>query len=342
MSMLDVFRSSLFETTSLTAAINEDETPPGRLAELGLFDESGVSTTSVVIEKKGSTLTIVPAQARGAPGTPMKLNPRTGVSLNIPHFPARDTLYADEIQNVRVFGSENQMEGVEQKRDEKLANINLSLDNTEEYHRLGAIQGLVLDADGSTLFDLFDEFGVTEPDPFYFDLSAAWAEEDGGVIRGKLQDVKTAIRVALKNARGFTGLWAPCGEEFFKLISNHPEIRQTYIAQQAANDLRGSSATDSFTYGGTLFELYPGYGDVELAEDECRFVPMGVPGLFISRFAPAPWFSAVNSIGLPRYAMATPDPTGEKYIEIEGQTNGLHICTRPDVLFKADSGADPG
>ena len=74
--------------------------------------------------------------------------------------------------------------------------------------------------------------------------------------------------------------------------------------------------------------------DPSLGAAPTRFVPMGVPGLFISRFAPAPWFDAVNTIGLPRYAMATLDPTGQKFIELEAQTNGLHICTRPEVLFR--------
>jgi hypothetical protein len=339
MALADVFNSNLFGTTSLTASINEDETPPGRLAALGIFEEAGVTTSSVVIEKRGSTLTIVPAKPRGADPTPMSVNPRTGVSLQVPHNPARDYLYADEVQNVRAFGSENNLQGVEQRRDEKIRNINLSLDNTEEYHRLGAIQGLVLDADGSTLFDLFDEFGVTEPDPVYFDLAAAWASSDGGVIRGKCQTVKTNIRLALKNMMPMGGIWAPCGEEFFRDLSNHPEVRETYMNQMAANDLRASGATDSFSYGGITWELYPGYGDVELPEDECRFVPMGVPGLFISRYAPAPWFDAVNTIGLPRYAMATLDRSGQKFIEIEGQSNGLHICTRPEVLFTGDRAA---
>lgn len=338
MSMADVFNSDLFRMTSLTAAINADESPPQRIADLGIFEEKGVTTTSVVIEKKGATLDIVPAAARGAPGKAMSTNQRTGITLNVPHFPVTDQLLADEIQSVRAFGSENELEGVEMRRDEKLANLNNTLNNTEEYHRLGAIQGLVLDADGSTLFDLYDEFGVSEPTKVFFDLGAAWAAEDGGVIRAKLVALKEDIRRALKNQRP-KGIWAPCDEVFFQQLSNHPEIRETYIAQQAANDLRGMDATDSFTYGGVLWELYPGYGDVELPGGTCQFVPMGVPGLFISRYAPAPWFSAVNRIGLPRYAMATPDSTGEKYLDLEAQTNALHICTRPEVLFTGDKDA---
>ena len=338
MALVDVFKTDAFKMTTLTAAILESETPPQRIAELGIFEEAGVTTKSVVIEKKGETLSIVPSKPRGGDPTPMSLNKRTAISLEIPHFPVRDELLADSLQDVRVFGSESQLAGVEQIRDEKLANMNNTLDNTEEYHRIGAIQGLVLDADGSTLFDLFDEFGVSEPATAFLDLNAAWASADGGVIRGKLQDVRTDIRVALKNAR-VGNIWAPCGDAFFKAISNHPEVRETYMNQQAANDLRGSNATDSFSYGGVLFELYPGYGDVEIPTEECRFVPMGVPGLFISRYAPAPWFSAVNTIGLPRYAMATLDKTGEKSIDLEAQMNGLHICTRPEVLFKGDLAA---
>lgn len=338
MSMADVFRSDLFKNTSLTAAINTSESPPQRIAEMGIFEERGVETTSVVIEKKGTVLDIVPAAPRGAPGQPMKSARRTAISLTVPHFPVTDKLLADEIQNVRAFGSENELEGVQQRRDEKIADMNLVLDNTEEYHRLGALQGLVLDADGSTLFDLFDEFGVVQPTKVFFDLSAAWAAEDGGVIRGKCVGLKEDIRRSLGN-RTPRGIWALCGESFFTKLSNHPEVRETYIAQQAANDLRGMNATDSFNYGGVTWELYPGYGNVEIEEDECQFVPLGVPGLFISRYAPAPWFSAVNRIGLPRYAMATPDPSGEKWIDLEAQMNGLHLCTRPEVLFKGDEDA---
>lgn len=341
MSFPNIFKSDLFKSTSLTAAINESETPPQRLAELGIFAERGIETTSAVIEVQGSSLQIVPALPRGADGTPMKNNTRRAISLVVPHLPVRDRLMADEVQNVRAFGSENVLQAIEQKRDEKLANINLTMANTEEYHRIGAVQGVILDADGSVIYDLFDEFGITEPDPIYFDLAAAWDTADGGRIRGLCQDVKTNIRKALKNL-GAPGVVALCGDEFFKAIANHPEVRETYLAQQAANDLRGSDAREAFTYGGIQWELYPGYGNVEIPPDESRFVPRGVPGLFQTTFSPANWMSAVNTIGLPRYAMATPDQTGEKYLEIEAQMNPLHICTRPEALFKGSSAADPG
>nr|WP_143755160.1 major capsid protein [Caulobacter sp. B11] len=229
MSLVNVFRSSLFQMTELTAAINESETPPQRFAELGIFQEKGVRTTSVFIEKKGSTLSLVPTAPRGDPGTPMHTNKRTGIEFRIPHIPVTDQILADEIQDVRTFGSESDLEGVQGVRDEKLGNMALSLDNTLEYHRLGAVQGLVLDADGSTIYDYFDEFGITEPDTIHFDLDAAWAEADGGRIRGLIGGVKNDIRRRpSRTAQAFAAVLC-CGEDFFSKLSNHPECRETYL-----------------------------------------------------------------------------------------------------------------
>jgi hypothetical protein len=56
--------------------------------------------------------------------------------------------------------------------------------------------------------------------------------------------------------------------------------------------------------------------------------------MYITRFAPAPWMSAVNTIGLPRYVLATPDPTGEKRIDLEAETNPINLCTRPEAILR--------
>lgn len=330
--MLNIFKSSLFRNTTLTAAINNTEVPPQRLAQLGLFEEQGVATTSVVIERKNSRLDIAPVLARGADPTPMQAGDREGLSLIIPHVPVKDYLTPDELQDVREFGSEDQLAGIETARDEKLQKIDDTLTITEEYHRVGAVQGLVLDKDGSVLFDLYDEFEVTEPDAIEIDLSrVGWSPATSGQLRMQFSQLRTAMRKANGN-KPVRGIWAPCGETLYDELSNHPEIRETYLATMEAKDLRGDP-TESFVYGGVLWEKYPGYGAVEMADDECRFVPTGVPGLFISRYGPANWFSAVNRKGLPRYAMATLDKSGEKYIELEGQMNGLHICTQPELLI---------
>lgn len=42
--MLDIFNDDAFSLTSLTATINQMDYKPGRLGQLGLFQESGINT----------------------------------------------------------------------------------------------------------------------------------------------------------------------------------------------------------------------------------------------------------------------------------------------------------
>ena len=332
--LADIFNTDEFSMQTLTASINEQPYVPNVLARLGIFEEDGVATTTVKIEKQGQSLALLPTKARGAPPTPMTNDKRKTVSLEIPHIPAIDYLRPDEIQNVRSFGQTDQMQGVTEVRDRKLLKMGRSLDLTLEYHRLGAVQGLVLDADSTTLFDLFDTFDITQPDEHDFNLDASWTPDDGGVIKGQITGIARDIRDAL-GGDPYTGIIGLCGDDFFDTLGNHPEIRQTYINQVQANALRENpDPFESFNYGGVTFVNYRGFGSCEIDTDKCQFVPLGVPELFITRFAPAPWFDAVNTIGLPKYTMATLDSTGQKEITLESQSNPINICTRPQVLFR--------
>jgi Phage major capsid protein E len=52
MPALDIFSSSAFSMVALTDAINHMPYVPGRIGQLGLFREQGVSTTSVMVEER--------------------------------------------------------------------------------------------------------------------------------------------------------------------------------------------------------------------------------------------------------------------------------------------------
>jgi len=68
MAEIAIFQDDAFGVAALTAAINDQEYVPGRLAALGLFQEEGVATLTVQIEKDGDTLALVPAGERGTSG----------------------------------------------------------------------------------------------------------------------------------------------------------------------------------------------------------------------------------------------------------------------------------
>jgi uncharacterized protein YaaQ len=68
MADIAIFEDDAFSVSSLTAAINEQPYQPGRLSSLGLFQEEGITTLTVQIEKDGDTLALVPAGERGTSG----------------------------------------------------------------------------------------------------------------------------------------------------------------------------------------------------------------------------------------------------------------------------------
>jgi len=333
--MADVFRSDLFSTTSLTLAINVEPYVPQYLSKLGLFEEDGVETTTVVIEKQGTVLTLMPTKARGAPGTPIAGDKRSGYSFAIPHIPASAQVHADEIQNVRQFGSANQLTGLKQKRDEKIRKMSRNLDLTLEYHRLGAVQGLVLDSDGSTLFDLYTEFNVSARTEVDLNLDATYDPNNpavAGAVRKAVTQVKRDMQEDLDGNEP-TGCLVLCSDEGWDALISAPEIRNTYLNQQEAKELRQKDGREEFVFAGCLWTNYRGTGSVKVPANKFRFVPLGVPGLFITRFAPANYMETVNTTGLPKYVKAAPDPSGfDKFVELEAQSNPLNLCTRPRAL----------
>jgi len=334
MGALDIFNSDAFSVLSLTDAINNVPFIPGQVMGLGLFQEQGVSTTSVMIEEKDGVLYLVENKPRGAAGQRNQTNKRRARSLIIPHLPVNDTVLADEVQNVRAFGSENQLEGVQSVINGRMTTMSQSLDATVEHLALGAVKGQILDSDGNTvIYDLFTEFGVNQASEVDFDLDAA--SPASGALRkkctGVLRTISTNLGAAtVKSAHAF------CGSAFFDDLISHTEVRETYLAQQEAAQLRGGYYGERFTFGGITWEEYRGsVGGVDFIDtNKCHIFPVGVPGLFKLYYGPADYMETVNTIGLPKYMKQAADSKFNKFVELEAQSNPLPLCTRPKALIK--------
>ncbi|KVF73377.1 major capsid protein [Burkholderia vietnamiensis] len=328
MADIALFQDDAFSLSSLSAAINEQPYVPGRIGTLGLFEEDGITTTTIQIERDGDTLSLVASGQRGAPAAVVAGSKRNMIPFNTVHLPQRGVIMADEIANLRAFGSETELEALQTVVNRRLAKMRKQLDATHEFHRIGAIKGAVLDADGKTvLIDLLKYFGI-EQTVIPFELSTATTE-----IRQKCVEVQDAIEDAL-GAMTYTGVRVLCGREFWNKLIVAKSVKETYLASVMAAQLRGD-ARDAFDFGGCTFERYRGrVGDVGyVADDEAHAVPEGVSDLFITRFAPADYVEAVNTTGIPYYAKQELMPFG-KGVEIEAQSNPIHLCTRPKALVK--------
>ena len=160
---LGIFDNDKFSLQELTAAVNEAPQTPSQLGGIGLFEEEGVPTTAVTVERNADTLTLVPAGARGSAGDVTGGSTRSLLNFNTVHLPTTATIKADDIQNLRAFGTASELDTVFSEVQRRMAKMKRRVDATIEYQRMGALKGKILDADGATVLeDLYTRFGIAQ------------------------------------------------------------------------------------------------------------------------------------------------------------------------------------
>jgi hypothetical protein len=334
MPTLDVFNNDAFSTRSLTAAILKAPYKPGRLGELGLFSESGIITTTAQVEEQEGQLSLIQTSPRGAPGSTLGNTKRNMRAFNIPHLQRDSEILADQVQGVRAFATENELQTVQDLVNLRLSTLRAMHEVTLEHLRMGALKGVILDADGSSvIYNLFTEFDVAQQ-VIDFDFGDSNFE-----VRQQCVAVLRAIESELGGST-YTGARAFCSASFFDQLIDHPLVKESFKATTDANVLR-IDLRRGFPFGGIMFEEYRGsVNGVDFIPDDEAFVfPEGaqtVRGpLFQTWFAPADFEETVNTIGLPLYAKQAPDPDGlNRKRLIHTQSNPLPICLRPRAVIK--------
>lgn len=338
LNIFDVFGNEAFSVTRLAMAMREIKFVPSRIGQLGLFQPESIDTLNFAIEKSvDGELKLVSSSPRGAPGQTRGGDQRNMRILRVPHFQRDDAFYADEVMQVRAFGSETAVETIASKIAAKAGRHAQDFALTEEYHRLSVIKnGTMLDADGSTLINCFTEFGETQAAEVDFDLDNASPAE--GILRKKCAGISRSMANTL-DGLPFTGILAIMGSNFADDFYAHNEVRDTYKGYAAAAELRTGyvqrtgSTFSAFEFGGIAWEEYRGGGTVGVDADKVHFIPLGVPDLFKTVYAPADYMETVNRPGQRMYAKQWEMPNG-KGVNLEFQMNALHFCSRPRVLLR--------
>ena len=330
--MLDVFKSDLFSFTSLTAAILKAPYKPARIGALGLFRERGIPTTSAAIEEKDGRMSLISPTPRGAPASTIGSQKRTARSFIVPHFERESTVMADEVQNVRAFGSENAADSVQAIVNERLADLRAMHEVTLEHMRAGAVKGIILDADGNTLFNLFTEFGVSQQ-------TATLDTDPTTDQKGKLLTDVTAAQRLIEDELGaepISGYRAFCGKTFFdglRADASLVEVRK--LGDRNAELLTNPTGIRSLNFGGVMWEEYRGKNGATpfIADAEAYLFPEG-SSIFATYFAPADYVETVNTIGLPLYAKLASDEQLNRWVKVHTQSNPLALCLRPRAVVK--------
>lgn len=325
--ILDVFNTNVYNVISMTDAINKLPFVPTRLGGMKLFKESGITTRTVMVEERDGHIALLQTALRGTVGTTAGRATRNSRTFNVPHIPHDDTILAEDVQGVRAFGNASALESVATVVNERLTEMRQNHEITKEYHKAKAIQGLLLDADGTVIYDFWNEFDLDEQE---VDFVLGTTTTD---IRAKCIVVAENIESAL-GATPYDHIHAMCGKTWFKSFIGHTLVRDAYHRFRDSINLR-NDPRGGFDFGNIIFEVYRGTvsGQTFIDDNVARFFPVGAPGLFRVHNAPADFIEAVNTIGKPVYAKQA-RMKFDKGIELHTQSNPFTYCTRPRCLVK--------
>ena len=343
-NLIDIFSDNAFSMVALTEAISRIDHVPGQAGAAAFAGVGkGVRTTKIAIEYRDRTLAIIPTTPRGAPAPQERMDKPNLIELPIPHIQLEETLTAASLQDTRAFGSGDLIGAAESVIQDQMQKMTARMDLTLEHKRLGAIKGEIVDADGSVILNLYDAFNVTPPADAEFSSSA-------GTLRDSIMAVKRQIEREAKILLPPTArVAALCSASFFDALTGHPDVTVAFANWEAAQANLAGDVRKGFTFGDVVWSEYRGddsvipgeeasdgtlTGQVGIADGECRFFLTGVPGLWSEPYAPADFFSTVNAIGLPRYAVVAMDDQLGRWVKLHTQTNPLPLCLRPATLVK--------
>ena len=289
------------------------------------------------------TLNIVRSRERGAPADKSTADKRALRSFIIPHIPVMDVVLPHEVQNIRAFGSEEMTETDAAAGARKLQKMKNIIDQTREHLAVGALKGVILDADGTTLYNLFTEFGITaasNPGDIgkYLVLDFV-LDSDATVVKTKCLNVKRHIEKNLRGER-MTGVRALCSSSFYDALTTHPMVERAFEAYMALNQSLAEDYRQGFKYGGIVWEEYnaswtdkDGNVRAAIADNKAICFPEGTGDTFETIVAPGNFIEEANKPGQAYYARREMKPFGQG-MELWAEANVLPICKRPEVLVE--------
>lgn len=334
MASMDVFNTDPFSLIALSSAIDRMPYKPGFLGTLGIFEPEPVNQSTIWVDERDGAINLIPTTPRGAPPVPLVRDSRKARNFKIPRLAKQFRVYATEIAGMRAFGSDSEQEMVMREYSRRMQRANDDLELTFENMRLGALKGILLDADGSTIYNYFTEFGITPAADVSFALTT-----DTTDVAGIARQLSRSMARSAKGAMGAgASVHAIVGDAFYDALIAHPQVRQTYLNWSAASDLRDQAAFGDFKYGGVVWHNYRGTDDnstVAVGTNEALFFPVNAPGVYSQVMAPFDEaMEYVGTRGQRSYAINFVDRDRGFWTQGEVYAFPLFMSKRPEVIRK--------
>lgn len=308
------------------------------------FAEIFSDTIDVTIEQRGQTLALVQTSQRGAPGDTKAEDVRKLFAFRCWHIQRDDAIYADEVQGVRAYGTTDTLETVEARIARKMFLHQTDIDATIEHLCMTALQGLVKDADGSTLLDLASRLGVSLPTEVNYDFDVT--TNDPQAITADLIRASQDVLGALEPSR----YHALCGPNFFRDLVANDAVATSFVRATLSMDAAAAAAglgdwgrmkavrTPPVYFAGVWWEEYRG-GSSYISDDKAIIFPVfegvAAESVYPINYGPADTFDAVNRTGRARYARMKQSPDPDRLQPFEIQTNPIALNLRPNAATMA-------
>jgi hypothetical protein len=306
---------------------------------MNLFEVEPLLTTTVGLYKNNETLQFVPTTERGSPRVLPGRDTSKMIQLPTVNLRQEDRINSAEMLNVmnNHMPFEVALLRADDEVDKRQRKLMRKLEYTREYHRLAALQGILLDADGSVIINYFTEFEITQPAAIVFDFATL----DEGELREYITTMvyRPMMRVLRDRKGPGTYIAAYCGDEFFDKMLKNPEIRDSYRMQQAGAEMREQRAWQSLNFAGVVWMNFMGTDDsaISIPTNQCKFFPVGAIDVFKEYRAPGEEWRAMEAAGLEFYAYVIPDPRAPNYmafVDLFLDAHPLFACIAPETLLR--------
>lgn len=346
---LDILRNDTFSYVNLQRVAGSTTYVPQTLGRMQLFTPQPIVGNIVHLYEEDSVIRLIPTSELGTPD--IRLIPDIGRmrALKTTRLAQVTSVRASELvgiantslpETIRVRNAQTLL-------TKRTAKMKSNLEYTKELHRFGAIQGKLLDADGTRVIaDYFDLFGLSQPALIDVDFANIPEEQ----LLQFFQD--TFLRpsmIALQDGgRATPGMYyaSIVGDGFWSKLMTHPGFRKIYelnmqaqAVARATNPLVVPNMWMEVDFAGIRWINYQGTRTVEIAVpfNEARFFPVGAQDVFEVYWGSGETLQDATEPGQPEFLYIQPDTRDQmpSFMDAFLRSYPLYACIFPKALARA-------
>lgn len=312
-----------------------------------MFNMKPVAHNTVMMDFNSKTHTLLPSVDRRSRASTYGSDDNTDTRIfGTAYFKHSDYITPEDVENVRLVGTPDDVKTVEQATAEKIQKMRLVADQTDQYMMSRSIyKGQCVTPSGELIVDMFAELGLTQE---VFDLKLDVATTD---VLSKLRELKRKVRDGLNNGGFYQGMMVDVDTVMFDKLITHPSVKEAYKyfannqnQQNALQPLRDTS--DTFTHGGITFRAIDGSFSLpdgtteDLIETNSGHTIAQANDLFRGYYGSSNKLSRVNGKGgVSKFYMRQYDDGKDESLEMQMEMSRLFLGTKPKTQIKLTSTA---